>query len=86
VEVDAVDLAASLPDEVAVAAAVAALEPSTAHSLLDAAVFRRSRRTMERAEIARLAAELPLPSVMLPARLAAGLSATDIDALAGELS
>lgn len=86
VVINAVDAGAPLPDDASFAEAVAALEPSTAQCLLDAAAFRRSRRAMERAEIARLVAELPLPTITLPARLAAGLSATDIDALAGELS
>ena len=40
---------------------------------------------MEAGEIARLATELPIPKVTLPARLVAGLTATDIRELAGVL-
>jgi len=40
---------------------------------------------MEAGEIARLAAELPIPKVTLPARLVAGLTAADIRELAGVL-
>jgi hypothetical protein len=53
--------------------------------LVDAAAFRRSRREMEAGEIARLATELPIPKVTLPARLVAGLTAADIRELAGVL-
>jgi hypothetical protein len=40
---------------------------------------------MEAGEIARLATELPIPKVTLPARLVAGLTAADIRELAGLL-
>ena len=83
--VNAVDVGVSLPDDEAVRAAVAGLEPEAARSLIDAAAFRRARRAMEASEIARLATELPIPKISLPARLVAGLTADDIDALAGTL-
>lgn len=83
--VNAVDQGAELPDDAAAASAVADLDAATAASLLDALAFRRSRRQMERDEIDRLAAALPLPRVVLPARAAAGLTADDISALAASL-
>jgi hypothetical protein len=85
VVVNAVDVGDALPDAAAVRAATAGLDPSTAQDLVDAAEFRRSRREMEAGEIARLAAELPIPKVTLPARLVAGLTAADIRELAGVL-
>jgi len=85
VVVNGVDLGAPLPDEASARRAVADLEPAVADALMDAAGFRRSRRAMEAGEIARLAAELPLPKVTLPARLAAGLTSSDIAALAETL-
>jgi hypothetical protein len=82
VVVNAVDVGDPLPDDDAVRAAVADLEPLAAQALIEAAAFRRSRRTMEAAEIERLAAELPIPKVTLPARLVAGLTSHDIEQLA----
>jgi anion-transporting ArsA/GET3 family ATPase len=83
--VNGVDVGAPLPDDDAVRAAVADLEPAPAQGLIDAAAFRRARRAMEASEIARLATELPIPKITLPARLVAGLTAHDIDALAATL-
>ncbi len=85
VVVNNVDLGAPLPDLDESESAVAALDDDTAAMLLDAAAFRRGRRAMESEEIRRLGDELPLPQVTLPARAVAGLSATDIDALAASL-
>jgi hypothetical protein len=51
-----------------------------------AAAFRRSRRAMEDTEIRRLASEMPLTQLHLPARLVAGLTAADIDLLADALT
>ena len=85
VVVNAVDVGDALPDDEAVRAATADLDPAIARELVDAAAFRRSRRAMEAGEIARLAAELPIPKVTLPARLVAGLTAVDIGALADAL-
>jgi arsenite-transporting ATPase len=82
VVVNGVDIGAPLPDDETARAAVSALDADTAETLLDAAAFRRSRRVMEAEEIARLAAELPIPKVTLPARAAAGLTPIDIDELA----
>jgi arsenite-transporting ATPase len=86
VVVNGVDLGDPLPDEAAAQRAVAGLDPAMAQILLDAAAFRRARRTMEAAEIARLAAELPIPKVTLPACAAAGLTSADIDELAKTLT
>ena len=82
VVVNGVDLGDPLPDDAAARRAVADLEPATADVLLDAAAFRRARRAMEAGEIARLAAELPIPKVTFPARSAAGLTSADIAELA----
>jgi anion-transporting ArsA/GET3 family ATPase len=85
VVVNAVDVGDPLPDDAVVRDLVADLDASTATALIDAAAFRRSRRAMESGEIARLAAELPIPKVVLPARLVAGLTSSDIELLAGAL-
>jgi anion-transporting ArsA/GET3 family ATPase len=85
VVVNGVDLGDPLPDDAAARSAVADLDPATADALLDAAAFRRARRVMEAGEIARLAAELPIAKVTLPARPAAGLTASDITELAATL-
>lgn len=85
VVVNAVDVGDPLPDDEAVRAAVAELDPDQARGLIEAAAFRRSRRAMEGAEISRLAAELPIPKIPLPARLVAGLTSDDIDQLAATL-
>jgi arsenite/tail-anchored protein-transporting ATPase len=74
------------PDGAELLAALGAdVEPGDVELLLAAARFRRSRRSMERGEIERLAAELPLPQVHLPALGVAGLTAVDIDELAWRL-
>lgn len=85
VVVNGVDLDDPLPDETEALRAVGDLEPAVAAALMDAAAFRRARRAMEAGEIARLAAELPIPKVTLPARLAAGLTSVDIEQLAAVL-
>jgi arsenite/tail-anchored protein-transporting ATPase len=83
--VNGVDVGAALPDDETVRRAVAGLDESVARDLLDALAFRRSRRAMEAGEIERLAAELPIPEVTLPALLVAGLTSADIDRLAASL-
>ncbi len=85
VVVNSVDVGDPLPDDAAARRAVRDLDSSTAQALVDAAAFRRSRRAMETGEIARLAAELPIPKVTLPACLAAGLTPSDIQRLADTL-
>jgi anion-transporting ArsA/GET3 family ATPase len=85
VVVNAVDVGEPIPDDATVRRATADLDRTTAQGLIEAAAFRRSRRAMEAGEIARLAADLPIPKVTLPARLVAGLTAADIDVLAGTL-
>ncbi len=82
VVVNGVDVGDPLPDDATARRAVAELHPTIAGDLLDAVAFRRSRREMESGEIARLAAELPIPEVTLPALLVAGLNSSDIDQLA----
>jgi anion-transporting ArsA/GET3 family ATPase len=82
VVVNGVDVGDALPDDDGARRATAELDPETAEALVEAAAFRRSRRAMEAAELARLAAELPIPKVTLPARIAAGLGPDDIDELA----
>ena len=85
VVVNGVDVGDPLPDDDVVRAAVADLDAAAARCLIDAAAFRRSRRAMEAAEIARLAAELPIPKVTLPSRLVAGLTSFDVEQLAATL-
>ena len=82
VVVNGVDVGDPLPDDATARRAVADLDATIASDLLDAVAFRRSRREMESGEIARLAAELPIPEVTLPALLVAGLNSSDIDQLA----
>lgn len=83
--VNGVDLGEPLPDDEATRTATAELDTTTARVLRDAASFRRSRRAMEAAEMERLDREVPLPMVVLGARVGAGLDADDIGALASEL-
>jgi arsenite/tail-anchored protein-transporting ATPase len=85
VVVNAVDVGAALPDDRATRDAVARLDDEFASALLDAAAFRRSRREMETQELQRLATDLPLAQVVLPALPVAGLGPSDIDALAATL-
>jgi hypothetical protein len=73
VVVNGVDVGDALPDDDGARRAAAELDPETADALVEAAAFRRSRRAMEAAELSRLAAELPIPKVTLPARIVAGL-------------
>ncbi len=84
--VNGVDTLSPLPDADAAGDVVADLDADDARILEEAAAFRRSRREMEQQELARLAAELPLPQVRLTARPVAGLTADDIDAMASELT
>ncbi|MGI8984946.1 MAG: ArsA-related P-loop ATPase [Acidimicrobiales bacterium] len=51
-----------------------------------AAEFRRRRQELQRAQVARLAAELPLPQLHLPALFTVDLGPADIDVLAGSLA
>ena len=83
--VNGVDTGVELPSVGAVEAACVGLESNDAAIVAAAAAFRRSRREMEFAEIARLSAELPLVQLTLPAVLVAGLSAHDVDGLADVL-
>jgi arsenite/tail-anchored protein-transporting ATPase len=85
VVVNGVDRGVEVPDAVAVDALVGALDPSDAAALTEAAAFRRSRREMERQELDRLATQLPIPQIVLPALMVAGLTAPDIDELARTL-
>ncbi|MFK8023980.1 MAG: ArsA-related P-loop ATPase [Ilumatobacter sp.] len=87
VVVNGADVGVEIPDEAAVDAAIAAsdLDADAATMLADAASFRRSRRAMEHEAIERLAADLPIGRMMVPALPVAGLDAADIDRLATEL-
>ncbi len=85
--VDQLDSGVELPaaDDPDVLAALAALDPTARGALEAAARFRRDRRAMERDEVARLTASVPLPQVHLPALPVAGLTAADIAELARSL-
>ena len=85
VVVNGIDQGVDLPDVDAVEAAVAGVDRASAAALVEAATFRRSRREMESEEIGRLAEQLPIAQVTLPARLVAGLAPDDVDALAALL-
>ena len=82
VVVNGVDLGVELPDDDAIGACLGSIDAETAKVLTEAAAFRRSRRLMEAQEMARLAEQLPLQRIVLPARLVAGLGPGDIEALA----
>lgn len=82
VVVNAVDDGPELPSE----AAVEAVAGSVGDDVLAAVAFRRSRRKMEREELERLTAELPLVQIVLPSRPVAGLTAADIEELADGLA
>jgi arsenite-transporting ATPase len=82
VVVNGVDLGVELPDDETMGECLGSIDPDTATVLTEAAAFRRSRRFMEAQEMARLAEQLPLERIVLPARLVAGLGPGDIDALA----
>ena len=85
VVVNGVDLGVELPAASAMSSIVGDLDAATAVTLTEAADFRRSRREMERQELARLAEQLPIPRIVLPARLVAGLIAEDVADLAAGL-
>ena len=85
--VNGVDQGTDLPDAADVDAALEAadLDDAVSEVLRDAATFRRSRRSMEREALDRLAAALPLGQVQVRALPVAGLDADDVDGLADEL-
>ncbi|MBT4985979.1 MAG: ArsA family ATPase [Ilumatobacter sp.] len=83
--INGVDTGVPLPSIKTAAAAWQDLDADVAAVLAEAAAFRRSRRAMERTEIERLSAELPLEQITLPAQLVAGLTATDVDRLTDHL-
>ena len=86
VVVNHVDRGVAVPTAAEVSQLVNPLDPEAAAALGDAADFRRARRAMEAAELARLSSDLPLPQVMIPARPVAGLVSTDVDVMASELA
>jgi anion-transporting ArsA/GET3 family ATPase len=86
VVVNGVDLGVELPDDDTIGACLGSIDEETAIVLTEAAAFRRSRRLMEAQEMARLAEQLPLERIVLPARLVAGLGPGDIEALAALIS
>ena len=72
------------PDDAA-AAASTTLRDGEAQSLRDAAAFRRHRTELQREQIDRLAAQLPLPQLKLPYLFNADLGPRELEALAGSL-
>jgi hypothetical protein len=54
--------------------------------LAAAAEFRRRRQELQQAQVARLAAELPLPQLHLPTQFTVDLGPPEIDALAASLA
>jgi anion-transporting ArsA/GET3 family ATPase len=67
-------------------AAGTALRPGEAETLRAAGRFRQGRQTLQREQLARLAAALPLPQLRLPFLFEADLGLTEIDRLAGVLA
>jgi anion-transporting ArsA/GET3 family ATPase len=57
-----------------------------AATLSAAAEFRRRRQELQQAQVARLAAELPLPQLQLPSLFTVDLAPSDIDVLASSLA
>ncbi|MCB1016256.1 MAG: hypothetical protein KDB10_14245 [Acidimicrobiales bacterium] len=77
------DLAGIGADPVAAARqAGAALRPGEAGHLADAAAFRRERAELQAEQMARLAADLPLPQLALPFQFSADLGPADLAVLA----
>lgn len=84
--VNSVDRGVAVPDVAAADAAIARVgSPDDAGTLRAAVEFVRSRREMERDEIERLGAELPLPRIVLPLLPSAGLLPGDLDQLVDAL-
>lgn len=84
--VNSVDRGVAVPDVAAADAAIARVDsPDDAGALRAAVEFVRSRREMERDEIERLGAELPLPRIVLPLLPSAGLLPGDLDQLVDAL-
>jgi anion-transporting ArsA/GET3 family ATPase len=73
------------PPERAAAAAGVELDGASLRSLADAAELRRARTALQRAQLERMANELPLPQVRLPFRFTTELTRADLDALADAL-
>ena len=74
------------PGDVDTALDESGLDDSVVEVLRTAAVFRRSRRSMEREALDRLADQLPLGQLHLRALPVAGLDAADIDTLVDDLT
>jgi arsenite-transporting ATPase len=83
---DDVGVGAALPDVAAEDAALAEMTGDDVEVIRAAAAFRRSRRAIENTEIRRLASEMPLVQLHIPARLVAGLTSADIDLMADALT
>ena len=73
------------PDHAAEAAGTS-LRPGEADVLRTAGRFRQGRQTLQREQVARLAAALPLPQLRLPFLFEADLGLTEIDRLARALA
>jgi dethiobiotin synthetase len=70
----------------AAAAAGTTLRPEEADALRNAAVFRMQREHLQREQVARLAAGLPLPQLELPFLFTADLGPAEVDLLADVLA
>jgi hypothetical protein len=73
------------PGALAEAAGVG-LRAGEAEAMAAAAAFRRRRMALQEEQVARLAAELPLPQLRLPYLFTADLGPEHVDRLAGELT
>lgn len=85
VVVNGVDDGADLPTDDEVDTVLAGVDAAEAASLRSAFAFRRARRGMEAEAIDRLTASLALGLVTVPRRPVAGLTTSDVDALAAQL-
>ena len=64
----------------------ATLPPDDAATLAAAAEFRARRQELQQAQVARLAAALPLPQLHLPSLFSVDLAPSDVDQLAADLA
>jgi len=72
--------------DVAAAEAGTALDPALARALAEAAAFHLRRYRLQQEQLARLAAELPLPQLHTPLVLGERIGPVEIDLLAGALA
>jgi hypothetical protein len=75
-----------LPSDVAVAVGGLGLSSEEARRVVDAASFRHDHQVQQAEQVARLAADLPLPQVPVPYLFTTDLGLAEIRVLAGALA